>query len=105
MCEIFCKLFTSFLMEINLLRFWILSFRNYYNKKLSNVYANFVVGSMAERSKALVLGTSLFGGVGSNPTAAILFCTHLLFMYNFISSSNLLNSKIFIAVWPNGRSV
>ena len=23
---------------------------------------------MAERSKALVLGTSLFGGVGSNPT-------------------------------------
>ena len=26
---------------------------------------------MAERSKALVLGTSLFGGVGSNPTAAI----------------------------------
>ena len=28
---------------------------------------------MAERSKALVLGTSLFGGVGSNPTAAINF--------------------------------
>ena len=28
------------------------------------------VGSVAERSKALVLGTSLFGGVGSNPTAA-----------------------------------
>ena len=27
-------------------------------------------GSMAEWSKALVLGTSLFGGVGSNPTAA-----------------------------------
>ena len=25
---------------------------------------------MAERSKALVLGTSLLGGVGSNPTAA-----------------------------------
>ena len=25
-------------------------------------------GWMAERSKALVLGTSLFGGVGSNPT-------------------------------------
>ncbi len=32
-----------------------------------------VKGSVAERSKALVLGTSLFGGVGSNPTAAILF--------------------------------
>ena len=26
---------------------------------------------MAEWSKALVLGTSLLGGVGSNPTAAI----------------------------------
>ena len=30
-------------------------------------------GSVAERSKALVLGTSLLGGVGSNPTAAKLF--------------------------------
>ena len=29
-------------------------------------------GSVAEWSKALVLGTSLFGGVGSNPIAAIL---------------------------------
>ena len=29
-----------------------------------------VKGSVAELSKALVLGTSLFGGVGSNPTAA-----------------------------------
>ena len=28
---------------------------------------------MAERSKALVLDTSLFGGVGSNPTAASYF--------------------------------
>ena len=28
------------------------------------------MGSVAERSKALVYGTSLFGGVGSNPTAA-----------------------------------
>ena len=28
---------------------------------------------MAERSKALVLGTSLSGGVGSNPTAVIIF--------------------------------
>ena len=27
-------------------------------------------GGVAEWSKALVLGTSLFGGVGSNPTAA-----------------------------------
>ena len=29
--------------------------------------------SVAEGSKALVLGTSLFGGVGSNPTAANYF--------------------------------
>ena len=28
-------------------------------------------GSLAEWSKALVLGTSLFGGVGSNPIAAM----------------------------------
>ena len=28
------------------------------------------IGSVAEWSKALVLGTSLYGGVGSNPTAA-----------------------------------
>ena len=40
-------------------------------------------GWMAERSKALVSGTSLFGGVGSNPTpvtfgcvAFVLFATH-----------------------------
>ena len=31
------------------------------------------LGSVAEWSKALVLGTSLYGGVGSNPTTAILF--------------------------------
>ena len=30
---------------------------------------------MAERSKALVLGTSHFDGVGSNPTAAIVLLT------------------------------
>ena len=30
-------------------------------------------GSVAERSKALVLGTSLFGGAGSNPAAARYF--------------------------------
>ena len=37
-----------------------------------------VSGSVAEWSKALVLGTSLFGGVGPNPTAAkfsFLLCT------------------------------
>ena len=37
------------------------------NKLLQHYH---MYGSVAERSKALVLGTSLFGGVGSNPTAA-----------------------------------
>ena len=35
-----------------------------------NFTPDVIVGSVAEWSKALVLGTSLFGGVGSNPTAA-----------------------------------
>ena len=39
---------------------------------------------MAERSKALVLGTSHFGGVGSNPTPVILI---LLFLLHFYFSS------------------
>ncbi len=30
----------------------------------------YIGGSVAEQSKMLVLGTSLFGGVGLNPTAA-----------------------------------
>ena len=34
---------------------------------------------MAERPKALVLGTSLFAGVGSNPTAA----TNVFFFFKF----------------------
>ena len=38
-------------------------------------------GSVAERSKALVLGTSLFGGVGSNPTTAINVCIQFGNMY------------------------
>ena len=38
------------------------------------------VGSVAERSKALVLGTSHFDGVGSNPTAAKYFC--FIFLQN-----------------------
>ena len=33
---------------------------------------------LAEWSKALVLGTSLFGGVGSNPTSVIFFSDQFL---------------------------
>ena len=47
----------------------------------SNEYKNskLNVGWMAERSKALVSGTSLFGGVGSNPTP-IIFCVRAVFI-------------------------
>ena len=50
-----------------------------------------IIGSVAERSKALVLGTSLFGGVGSNPTAASIVLLQIVneiiecnYMYNTI---------------------
>ena len=33
---------------------------------------------LAELSKALVVGTSLFGGVGSNPTLVIFFLEFML---------------------------
>ena len=39
-----------------------------------------VDGSVAERSKALVLGTSHFDGVGSNPTTA----SNLFFFFFFL---------------------
>ena len=46
-----------------------------------------VSGSVAEWSKALVLGTSLPGGVGSNPTAAkfflIFLCDRFFRLYSF----------------------
>ena len=47
-------------------------------------------GSVAEWSKALVLGTSLFGGVGSNPTAAkFYFCImRTLVVYSWIETSS-----------------
>ena len=46
-------------------------------------------GSVAEWSKALVLGTSLFGGVGSNPTAAKFhfWIMRTLVVYSWIKTS------------------
>jgi hypothetical protein len=39
-----------------------------------NTYINpYYIGSVAEWSKAQVLGTSLFEGIGSNPTTANIF--------------------------------
>ena len=50
-------------------------------------------GSVAERSKALVLGTSPFGGVGSNPTAASNFILSkipefIMYLIQFLSDHN-----------------
>ena len=45
-------------------------------------------GSVAERSKALVKGTSLFGGLGSNPIAAICF------FFTQVNDSPILSSQI-----------
>ena len=54
-------------------------------------------GSVAERSKALVLGTSLERGVGSNPTA-IIHLTALLFSFRlFIMGIYQINMKV---AWP-----
>ena len=36
--------------------------------------ASILCGSVAEWSKALDLGSSLYGGMGSNPTTASAFC-------------------------------
>ena len=38
--------------------------------KIRELKHEYLIGSVAERSKAMVLGTSHFDGVGSNPTAA-----------------------------------
>ena len=43
-------------------------------------------GSVAERSKALVLGTSHFDGVGSNPTTASIFIFRAHQMSSFHSA-------------------
>ena len=51
---------------------------------------------MAERSKALVLGTSLLGGVGSNPTAA----RNIHNTIKFILSMELAELQIFKRATP-----
>lgn len=43
---------------------------SFYSLRKTTGNSSFHAGSVAERSKALDLGSSLFGGVGSNPTAA-----------------------------------
>ena len=42
-----------------------------------------MIGSVAEWSKALVLGISLFGGVGSNQTAATMLFYLILYVMSF----------------------
>ena len=54
---------------------------------LVRIAGSSISGSVAEWSKALVLGTSLFGGVGSNPTA-------VMFHFSIVSSSILILNAI-----------
>ncbi len=56
-------------------------------------------GSVAEWSKALVLGTSLSGGVGSNPTAA----NQLLVYFRFLKEQSFIAKMI--EVTPKRYSV
>ena len=54
-----------------------------------------LVDWLAEWSKALVLGTSLFGGVGSNPTPVIFFITlNTVITKIVLTSQNLFNLSI-----------
>ena len=59
-------------------------------------------GSVAERSKALVLGTSHFGGVGSNPTAASIVFSYIdsnlkiLFVHRCLVVQSYINSFLFL---------
>ena len=61
-------------------------------------------GWMAERSKALVLGTSLLGGVGSNPTPIIeyLFLLLIYFFFNLLTNSRVPD---FQANWRSGSAL
>ena len=50
---------------------------------------------MAKLSKALVLGTSLFGGVGSNPTAArTVFSSYCIEKHVFCTMKNYLMTSV-----------
>ena len=55
------------------------------------------VGSVAEWSKALVLGTSHVNGVGSNPTAAINFFFLFPFSASFLFLLSIFMKKLFYA--------
>ena len=57
-------------------------------------------GSVAEWSKALDLGSSLSGGVGSNPTAVILFflSESWAFQMNIILHLNNINNIIYVTI-------
>ena len=52
-------------------------------------YKSHSSGSLAERSKALVLGTSLSGGVGSNPTAVNFCLTKYYILFSFTHSPDI----------------
>ena len=50
-------------------------------------------GSVAEWSKALVLGTSHFDGVGSNPTTAIIFSSNSSDILYYVLETLMLNTE------------
>ena len=56
------------------------------DKKSSITFLKCKRGSVAEWSKVLVLGTSHFDGVGSNPTAAINFSSNHIFFLVYMKS-------------------
>ena len=63
------------------------------------------MGSVAEWSKALVLGTSLFGGVGSNPTVARFFAVATTFVLLIEPTKRVWDNTNHVAswvVWPSG---
>ena len=66
------------------------------------------LGSVAEWSKALVLGTSHFGGVGSNPTT-IKRVLHTVItkkrVKNVFISENMTRSNISVLLSQDGRVV
>ena len=70
-CLIFLFVFSRFIL-------FFFSFLNHID------YKSHSSGSLAERSKALVLGTSLSGGVGSNPTAVNFCLTKYYILFSFI---------------------
>ena len=73
----FSKFFKDF-HTTQLIKTWLCSYNLL--KDFFTILMHTSIGSVAEWSKALDLGSSLSGGVGSNPTAVICFL-HLFYCF------------------------